>query len=116
MADDRRLRINLLEHEKQIITAQATLLGMSESGYIRMKVFAPALDTSIHLSDRMHATSEIGLAVNSVRRLEVKLQELMELAAIDDPMLATITWEMNRLKGNLAVAYQHLAQVNPYAG
>ncbi len=108
MTNDRRLRVNFADDEKRIITAQAGLLGMSANGYIRMKVLAPSTDTSIHLTDRMQATSAIGLGLNSARRLETRLKVLIQ----DHEIQA----ELEQLQAHLANAQTHLFQPNPYAG
>jgi hypothetical protein len=112
MTNDRRLRVNFADDERQIITAQAGLLGMSANGYIRMKVFAPGTDTSIHLTDRMQATSAIGLSLNSARRLEAQLKPLIQ----DQAMLIAIQAELEQLQVHLAAAQAHLFQPNSYAG
>jgi hypothetical protein len=112
MTSDRRLRVSLSDDEKRIITTQADFLGMSANGYIRMKVFAPGTDTSIHLTDRMQATSAIGLSLNSARRLEARLKPLIE----DQAMLLGIQAELEQLQVHLAAAQAHLFQPNPYAG
>jgi hypothetical protein len=112
MTNDRRLRVNFADNERQIITAQAGLLGMSANGYIRMKVLAPGTDTSIHLTDRMQATSAIGLGLNSARRLETRLKPLIQ----DQAMLIEIQTELEQLQRYLATAQAHLFQPNPYAG
>jgi hypothetical protein len=112
MTSDRRLRISLSDDEKRIIAARADFLGMSANGYIRMKVFAPGTDTSIHLSDRMQATSAIGLSLNSARRLEAQLEPLIQ----DQAMLLAIQAELEQLQTHLAAAQAHLFQPNPYAG
>jgi hypothetical protein len=108
MTNDRRLRVNFADDEKRIIITQAGLLGMSANGYIRMKVLAPGADTSIHLTDRMQATSAIGLSLNSARRLEARLKLLIQ----DHEIQA----ELEQLQAHLAVAQAHLFQPNPYAG
>jgi hypothetical protein len=112
MTNDRRLRVNFADNERQIITAQAGLLGMSANGYIRMKVLAPGTDTSIHLTDRMQATSAIGLSLNSARRLEAELKPLIQ----DQAILTAVQAELKHLQAHLAVAQSHLFQPNPYAG
>jgi hypothetical protein len=112
MTSDRRLRVSLSEDEKRIITTQADFLGMSANGYIRMKVFAPGTDTSIHLTDRMQATSAIGLSLNSARRLEAQLKPLIQ----DQAMLLAIQAELEELQTHLAAARSYLFQPNPYAG
>jgi alkylation response protein AidB-like acyl-CoA dehydrogenase len=112
MSSDRRLRVSLSDDEKRIITTQADLLGMSANGYIRMKAFAPGTDISIHLTDRMQATSAIGLSLNSARRLEAQLKPLIQ----DQSMLIEMEAELEQLQIHLSAAQAHLFQPNPYAG
>jgi hypothetical protein len=118
MTSDKRLKVTLSDEERKLLTAWAQQLGMSESGYMRLKTFAPLTDTSIHLTDRMQATSQVGLGLNSARRLATTVQQLIDNGGLfaTDPIVVELQIELAGLQLNLTLAFDYLFQPNPYVG
>jgi hypothetical protein len=102
-----KIFIHVTEEEKRQVAAQAKKLGLSESSYGYIKLFAPA-SSSIRTTDQKYAFGESGLALSSSQRIVEMVQSLAENLGPDDPATVELLQELAVLQRHTRCAYNYL--------